>query len=110
LNIAISTHIFCWHRTAFTIANQLGLQTVVWGYDSFDWRVGIVVGNATITQADVDADYGLFISNMSAGSFNAVGGIVLTHGLNDFTMQEAINWYARLKGAFPVQCTPLSTS
>ncbi|KAN0114188.1 chitin deacetylase [Russula decolorans] len=82
------------------IANQLGLQTIIWGYDSFDWRVGTVVGNVTITQADVDADYGLFISNLSAGTFNAAGGIMLTHELNNFTMQEAINWYPRLKAAF----------
>jgi hypothetical protein len=88
----------------------LGLQTIIWGYDSFDWRVGTVVGNVTITQADVDADYGLFISNLSAGTFNSVGGIMLTHELNNFTMQEAINWYPRLKAAFSVQCTPLSTS
>jgi hypothetical protein len=69
-----------------------------------------VVGNVTITQADVDADYGLFISNLSAGTFNAAGGIMLTHELNNFTMQEAINWYPRLKAAFSVQCTSLSTS
>jgi len=82
------------------IANQLGLQTIIWGYDSFDWRVGTVVGNVTITQANVDADYGLFISNLTAGTFNTVGGIMLTHELNNFTMQEAMNWYSQLKAAF----------
>jgi hypothetical protein len=61
-----------------------------------------VVGNATITQADVDANYGLFISNLTAGTFNTVGGVMLTHELNNFTMQEAINWYPRLKAAFQV--------
>ena len=29
---------------------------------------------------------------------------------NNFTMQEAINWYPRLKAAFLVQRTPLSTT
>jgi hypothetical protein len=69
-----------------------------------------VVGNATVTPADVDADYGLFINNLSAGTFNTVGGVMLTHEVNNFTMQEAINWYPRLKAAFSVQRTPLSTS
>jgi len=82
------------------IANQLGLQTVIWGFDSFDWRVGTVVANVTITPANVDTNYGLFISNLSAGTFNTAGGIMLTHELNNFTMQEAINFYPRLKAAF----------
>jgi hypothetical protein len=69
-----------------------------------------VVGNATVTPADVDADYGLFSNNLSTGTFNTVGGVMLTHELNNFTMQEAINWYSRLKAAFSVQPTPLSTS
>ena len=34
---------------------------------------------------------------------------MLTHELNNFTMQEAINWYPRLKAAFSV-CTSLSAS
>ena len=69
-----------------------------------------VIGNVTITQADVDADYGFFTNNLGAGTLNAVGGIMPTHKLNKFTMQEAINWYPRLKAAFSVQCTSLSTS
>ena len=92
------------------IANQLGLQTIVWKYDSFDWRVGSVVANVTVTPADVDTNYGLFIGNLSAGTFNTVGGIMLTHELNNFTMQEVVNWYPRLKAAFTVQRTPLSTT
>jgi hypothetical protein len=92
------------------IENQLGLQTNVWKYDTFDWRVGIVVGNATVTQAGVNADYGLFICNLTAGTFDTVGGVMLTHELNNFTMQEAVNWYPRFMAAFEVQCTPLSTS
>ncbi|KAI0263676.1 hypothetical protein BGY98DRAFT_1109786 [Russula aff. rugulosa BPL654] len=82
------------------IANQLGLQTVIWKYDSFDWRVGTVVANVTVTPATVDTNYGLFISNLTAGIFDTVGGIMLTHELNNFTMQEAMNWYSQLKSAF----------
>ena len=44
-----------------------------------------------ITTATVDADYGLFINNATEGTFDTVGGIMLTHELNNFTMQEAIN-------------------
>jgi hypothetical protein len=54
----------------------------------FDWRAGTVVGNTTVTQADVDADYGLFISNLTADTFDTARGIMLTHELNNFSVQE----------------------
>ena len=76
-------------------------MTVIWQYDSDDWRVGI----NNVTTATVDADYGLFISNLTAGTFNSAGGIMLTRELNNYTMQEAVNWYSQLKAAFSVWCT-----
>ncbi|KAH8986775.1 chitin deacetylase [Lactarius hatsudake] len=78
------------------IATALGLQTIVWKYDSFDWRAG----QGNITATDVDNNYNLFISNLTSGAFDSVGGIMLTHELNNFTMQEAIKWYPQLKAAF----------
>ncbi|KAH8996015.1 hypothetical protein EDB92DRAFT_1814472 [Lactarius akahatsu] len=63
------------------IATALGLQTIVWKYDSFDWKAG--QGNITATDPST-----------------TVGGIILTHELNNFTMQEAIKWYPQLKAAF----------
>jgi len=78
------------------IANGMGLQTILWKYDSNDWRVG----QNNITAADVDTSYNNFINNLTAGTFNTVGGLMLTHEVNNFTMQEAINFYPRLKAAF----------
>jgi hypothetical protein len=77
----------------------MGLQTILWRYDSNDWRVG----QNNITAADVDASYNNFINNLTAGTFNTVGGLMLTHEVNNFTMQEAINFYPRLKAAFSVR-------
>ena len=74
------------------VARALDLQTIVWKYDSFDWEAG----------PDVDGNYQLFINNLTAGNFNKVGGILLTHELNDFTMEKAIEWYPRLKSHFSV--------
>jgi peptidoglycan/xylan/chitin deacetylase (PgdA/CDA1 family) len=78
------------------IANALGLQTIIWKFDSNDWRVGI----NNITAADVDTDYQLFINNETAGNFNSAGAIMLTHELNNFTMSEAVKWYPTLKSTF----------
>jgi hypothetical protein len=76
-------------------------DTLIWKYDSFNWRVGI----NNITAADVDNNYGLFIDNLTAGTFDTVGGIMLTHELNNFTMQEAVKWCPQLKSSFSVRCT-----
>ncbi|KAH9024069.1 putative chitin deacetylase [Lactarius pseudohatsudake] len=78
------------------IANALGLQTIMWERDSFDWRAGL----DNFGPADVDENYSLFVNDLTAGDFNTVGGILLTHELNNFTMQEAINWYPKLKSTF----------
>jgi len=78
------------------IANALDLQTIVWGYDSFDWDEG----QDGFSPTDVDAKYELFVDKMTAGDFDTVGGILLTHELSNFTMLEAIKWYPRLKSAF----------
>jgi hypothetical protein len=78
----------------------MGLQTIIWKYDSNDWRA--VAGN--YSPANVDASYQLFINNLTEGTFDTVGGIMLTHELSNFTMQEAMNWYPQLKAAFSVWC------
>jgi hypothetical protein len=78
------------------------LQNIVWKYDSFDWRVGL----NDVTAADVDNNYGFFINNLTTGTFNTVGGIMLTHELNNFTMRGAIKWYPQLKSSFSVRLTP----
>ena len=101
------------------IANGLGLQTILWKYDSNDWRAGV----GGVTAQDVDNDYQSFINNATSGTFNTVcscplfdtntvltkarvslqqGGIMLTHELNNFTMSEAMKYYPMLSSAFAV--------
>lgn len=79
----------------------MGLQTILWAYDSEDADVG-----GSITTTDVEVNYNNFISNLTAGAFNNIGAIFLTHEVDNFTMQEAINWYPRLKASFSVRCIP----
>lgn len=81
------------------IANAIGLQTIMWEYDSNDWEEG----EDGYTAADVDENYQFFINNETAGTFSTAGGIMLTHELNDFTMSEAIKWYPQLKASFSVR-------
>ena len=80
------------------IAAGLNLTTIVWQYDSNDWQVGAVGSN--VTSAQVDANYQGLITSAGNGTFNTAGTIILTHEINNYTMQEAINMYPKLKAAF----------
>ena len=50
------------------IAHALNLRTIIWKYDSNDWKVG--TGN--ITAATVDADYESFAEMATNGTFSTV--------------------------------------
>ncbi|KAJ7019862.1 carbohydrate esterase family 4 protein [Mycena alexandri] len=78
------------------IAAQLGLETVLWKYDSNDWKVG----TGGVTTATVQANYDALIANVSAGVFDTAGAIMLTHELNNYTMQTAMDNYPALAKAF----------
>ncbi|KAK0491978.1 carbohydrate esterase family 4 protein [Armillaria luteobubalina] len=81
----------CWRP----IANALGLRTILWQYDSFDWKAG--TGN--VTTETVDANYQSLINDVQNGVFSTEGAIILTHELNNYTMSTAMKWYPQLKQA-----------
>ncbi|KIK60426.1 carbohydrate esterase family 4 protein [Collybiopsis luxurians FD-317 M1] len=78
------------------IANALGLQTIMWKYDSQD---GDINGN-TIVPDTVEANYNNFIQTAAQGAFNTTGAIILTHEIDNFTMSEAVKFYPQLKSVF----------
>jgi peptidoglycan/xylan/chitin deacetylase (PgdA/CDA1 family) len=80
------------------IAQQLGLATVMWGFDSFDWKNG----QLNVTPETVQANYDALITQADQGAFDTVGAIILTHELNNYTMQTAIDNYPKLAQAFDV--------
>nr|GAT51258.1 carbohydrate esterase family 4 protein [Mycena chlorophos] len=79
------------------IAKQLNLSTIVWKENSEDWEFGSVAG---VTNQTVYDNYAYLVSNVSAGTFNTAGTIMLTHELNNYTMQTAIDNYPKLRAAF----------
>jgi hypothetical protein len=50
------------------IANGLGLRTIIWKYDSNDWKAG----SGNITEASVDSAYNAFIAMAENGTFSTV--------------------------------------
>lgn len=51
-----------------SIAKALGLRTILWAYDSDDWKNGI----ENVTSQTVDANYGDLIKAAQNGTFNSV--------------------------------------
>ncbi|KAJ6602840.1 carbohydrate esterase family 4 protein [Mycena vulgaris] len=78
------------------IAQQLGLDTVMWGFDAFDWEVG----SNGVTEATVQGNYDSIVTKAGQGAFNNVGAIMLMHELNNYTMQTTMDNYPKLAGAF----------
>jgi len=89
-----------------SIANALGLATILWQYDSNDWQVG----STTVTPQQVDNNYESLIQNAQSGTFNSQGTIMLTHELNNFTMQEAMKFHDQLKAAFTGGLVPIAVA
>jgi len=78
------------------IAQQMGLENVLWKYNSNDWEVG----SNNVTTATVQANYDALIAAAGAGTFDTTGAIMLTHELNNYTMQTAVDNYPKLAAAF----------
>ncbi|KAJ7068518.1 carbohydrate esterase family 4 protein [Mycena amicta] len=76
-----------------SIAAHLGLDTVLWKYNSDDWSVGI----DGVTTATVQANYDALVA---AAKKRDRGAIILAHELNNYTMQTAMNNYPKLSQAF----------
>ncbi|KAH7905995.1 carbohydrate esterase family 4 protein [Hygrophoropsis aurantiaca] len=77
-------------------ANAFGLRTIVWQYDSNDWREG----TGGYTAANVDSNYEALIAMAQNGTYSTAGTTMLTHELNNFTMSEAVKFLDQLKSAF----------
>ncbi|KAK7039626.1 hypothetical protein R3P38DRAFT_2900824, partial [Favolaschia claudopus] len=85
------------------IAAQLGLETILWKYDAFDWKANDPAIVPPVTPADVQKNYDNLIAAAQSGTFNSAGAIMLTHELNNFTMQTAVDNYDKLAAAFQVR-------
>ncbi|KAJ7615504.1 carbohydrate esterase family 4 protein [Roridomyces roridus] len=78
------------------IAAQLGLETILWKYDTDDGSEG----SDGVTPAVVQKNYDDFITKASQGAFNTVGAILLTHELTNFTMQTSMDYHPKLLQVF----------
>ncbi|KAF7296997.1 Carbohydrate esterase family 4 protein [Mycena indigotica] len=78
------------------IAQSLGLDNVMWKYDSFDWEKGL----NGVTEDTVRSNYEKLISDASTGVLNTAGAIILAHELSNYTMQVAVDYYPKLAAAF----------
>lgn len=79
------------------IAHGLGLRTILWKYDTNDWRVE---PNGDGSVESVDATYENIMKEAAKGTFDTSGAIMLAHELNNFTMSEAMKFYEKLRSSF----------
>ncbi|GAA5993352.1 hypothetical protein JCM10908_001443 [Rhodotorula pacifica] len=76
------------------IASKLDLRTVVWNQDTDDWSW------STIGMAAVRANYQGILERQTAGKFNRTGTIVLTHELDNGTMELSQEFLPQIRQQF----------
>ncbi|KAI7893220.1 chitin deacetylase 1 [Mucor mucedo] len=79
------------------IATQLDLTAILWTLDTFDWAANVTPG---ITEQTVDDNYEAYIKMGTNGSYANSGNIVLSHEINDMTMQFFMKHYPDIKKAY----------
>ncbi|KAI8391656.1 chitin deacetylase [Radiomyces spectabilis] len=77
------------------IATQLNLTTILWNLDTDDWAAGSTKPLATVQQS-----YDDFIQMGSNGTFGTSGNIVLTHEIDNTTMQLAVENLPKIQKAY----------
>ncbi|KAJ8654531.1 hypothetical protein O0I10_009837 [Lichtheimia ornata] len=79
------------------IATQLGFTAILWNLDTDDWAAGTQPG---ITEQTVNQNYENFITMGKNGTFANSGNIVLSHEINNMTMDFAMKHYPEIKNAY----------
>lgn len=68
------------------IAHAMGLTTVLWDHDTFDWQIENAGNPNGLPTASVLQNYDSIYSAAAQGQFSTHGAIVLTHEINGATM------------------------
>ncbi|KAJ8657747.1 hypothetical protein O0I10_006562 [Lichtheimia ornata] len=77
------------------IATQLNLTTILWNLDTDDWAAGNSIPVQTIQQT-----YDDYIEMGKNGTFATSGNIVLTHEIDNTTMELAVENIPKIKEAY----------
>lgn len=80
-----------------SIANALGLRTIIWSDDTDDWNI-IPDGNAAT--AKIDSNYQKIIDKQTQNKLDGKGVVVLTHELTENTMNEFMKEFPKIKKAY----------
>ncbi|KAJ7185389.1 carbohydrate esterase family 4 protein [Mycena filopes] len=78
------------------IASKLNLETILWKYDSFDWKVA----GGQATTADVTANYQALITAVGSGTFDSVRFLFLAPFVCCLTKCEMFMLYSRLARSY----------
>ncbi|KAF7721518.1 hypothetical protein EC973_004544 [Apophysomyces ossiformis] len=77
------------------IATQLDLTTVLWNLDTDDWAAG---NSEPVSK--IDQNYQDFVTMGSNGTFSKSGNIVLTHEIDNTTMQLALDYLPKIQQSY----------
>jgi len=79
------------------IATQLDMTAILWNRDTFDWAANVLPG---VTTQTVDDYYNAYIEMGTNGTYASTGNIVLSHEINNQTMEFFMKHYPAIKDAY----------
>ncbi|RCI04621.1 hypothetical protein CU098_012144 [Rhizopus stolonifer] len=79
------------------IATQLNMTAILWNLDTNDWAAGITPG---VTAETVNQKYLDYIQMGINGTFQSKGNIVLSHEINNMTMDFFMNHFPDIKNTY----------
>jgi peptidoglycan/xylan/chitin deacetylase (PgdA/CDA1 family) len=94
------------------IAHQMGLSTIIWDSDSFDWGMPSVANafQGQYNQSTIDGFFDKWVTDRKSGVDNLHGHVVLEHETSNVTILAAERWLPKLQEAFDVktvhECAP----
>ncbi|KAI9480751.1 MAG: hypothetical protein EXX96DRAFT_564053 [Benjaminiella poitrasii] len=93
------------------IAHQMGLSTILWDSDSFDWGLPSAANSfsGNFTQETIDGYFQKWINDRKSNA-DQQGRVVLEHEASNMTVAVAEKWLPKLQSAFKVKkvhdCAP----
>ncbi|KAI8992256.1 chitin deacetylase 1 [Pilobolus umbonatus] len=79
------------------IATQLDLTAMLWDRDTFDWAANVLPG---VTVQTVDDNYLDYIEMGTNGTYAETGNVVLSHEINQQTMEFFMKHYPAIKSSY----------
>ncbi|KAI8076708.1 uncharacterized protein B0P05DRAFT_545554 [Gilbertella persicaria] len=92
----------CWHDRVRAIAWQMGMRTILWDQDSFDWNLYVQPGKGHLKAEEIDSYFENWIQKRISNNDTEHGHITLQHENSNATISMSERWLPKIQEHFTV--------